>query len=233
MGRSTWPAREYFNSRGFNRDKRLIQRVDAEVKFDFGKTGPIPDQFDPHQFSIRWEGSIVTSETGDYDFIVRTDHAVRLWINDNRTPLVDAWVKSGNDTDQRGSIFLLAGRSYPLRLEFSKAKQGVDDSKNNKDKPAGKASIELLWKQPKRVLETISSRNLQPNRFPELFVVSTPFPPDDRSLGWERGTTISKAWDAAETAAAIETATYVVSHLRTGRGRGWGERSRCESTRIL
>jgi hypothetical protein len=39
------------------------------------------------------------------------------------------------------------------------------------------------------------------------------FPPDDRSYGWERGTTISKEWDEATTDAAIDLAGYVVSHL--------------------
>ena len=56
--------------------------------------------------------------------------------------MIDAWVKSGNDTEYRTSIELLGGRAYPLKLEFSKAKQGVDDSKDKKEKPpAVKASI--------------------------------------------------------------------------------------------
>src|SRR5262249_35995550 len=148
-------------------------------------------------------------------FIVRTDHATRLWVNDPKRPLIDAWVKSGNDTEFRGSIFLLGGRAYPLRLEFSKAKQGVDDSKNKKDKkkPAVKAFINLEWKPPQGVVEVIPGRCLAPVRFPELFALTTPFPPDDRSAGYERGTAISKAWDAATTDAAIETAGYVLAHL--------------------
>jgi hypothetical protein len=46
-----------------------------------------------------------------------------------------------------------------------------------------------------------------------VFVLHTPFPPDDRSVGFERGTAISKAWDEATTEAAIETADYVATHL--------------------
>ena len=102
---------------------------------------------------------------------------------------------AGSDTEHRGSLTLLGGRVYPLRLEFSKAKQGVDDSKTNKDKPkAIKASIALEWQLPNRPAEVISRRNLSPNRFPEVFVAETPFPPDDRSIGYERGTSVSKAW---------------------------------------
>lgn len=47
-----------------------------------------------------------------------------------------------------------------------------------------------------------------------MFVLTTPFPPDDRSTGWERGTTVSPAWDQATTDAAIETTGYVAARLR-------------------
>src|SRR5207237_5623832 len=67
---------------------------------------------------------------------------------------------------------------------------------------------------PKRAVEVIPQRDLLPGSFPEAFVVSSPFPPDDRSMGYERGTSISKEWDEATTSAALETAGYVASHLR-------------------
>src|SRR5262249_15207155 len=46
---------EYFNSRNFQNGKRQIERIDAEVKFDFGKEAPTADpepkeKFDPHTF---------------------------------------------------------------------------------------------------------------------------------------------------------------------------------------
>jgi hypothetical protein len=59
----------------------------------------------------------------------------------------------------------------------------------------------------------VSQRNLSVKRGPEVFVLQTAFPPDDRSIGYERGTSISKAWDEATTEAAIETASYVSNHL--------------------
>ena len=204
---------EYFDARGFRNDKRLLDRLDPEVRFDFGTDGP-GEKFNAAQFSIRWEGSVLAPETGTYEFVVRTEHAARLWVNDPRKPLIDAWVKSGSDTEYRESIFLVAGRGYPLRLEFSKAKQGVDDSpKNPKPPPPVHASVALLWKAPQGAVEVIPSRCLTPNRFPETCAVQTPFPPDDRSLGWERATTVSKAWDQAATDAALETAAYVAAHL--------------------
>jgi hypothetical protein len=204
---------EYFKSRRFRNNERILERLDPIVHFDFGTNGPDPEKFDANQFSIRWAGSVLAPETGDYEFIVRTEHAARFWINDLNKPLIDAWVKSGNDNEYRGSTYLVAGRVYPLRLEFSKAKQGVDDSKTNKPKPAVKASIALDWKLPQRVAEVIPPRYLSPQQFPESFVVVTAFPPDDRSVGYERGTSISKAWERATTDAAIDTMGYVVSHL--------------------
>ncbi len=215
---------EYFKSRRLGRrNERVLERIDPQVQFDFGVTGPGPEptKFEPDQFSIRWSGSVLAPETGEYEFLVRTDHAARLWINDNKRPLIDAWVKSGNDTEHRGSIFLLAGRVYPLRLEFSKAKQGVDDSKDKKKKkPEVKASIALEWKLPHRTPETIPQRCLSPLSVPISFVLTTPFPADDRSVGYERGNSISRAWEQATTDAAIEIADYMASRLAELSGDG-------------
>lgn len=209
---------EYYNARNFNNQKRQIDRTDPEVNFDFGKEPPktsekLKENFDPHQFSIRWEGSVWAPDTGVYEFVVKTDHALRLWVNDNRKAAIDAWVKSGDGTEFKASVFLLAGRAYPIRLEFSKAKQGVDDSKKNPNPPVKPAFVSLNWKRPHRSPEVIPARFLTPQKFPEVAVIETQFPPDDRSLGWERGSTVSKEWDAATTEAAFETAAYVTARL--------------------
>jgi hypothetical protein len=200
---------EYFNDRGFRRGKRVFERIDPQVRFDFGTAGPA-DKFDESQFAIRWDGSVLPRETGTYEFVIRTEHAARLWVNDTRHPLIDAYVKSGKDTESRASLPLLAGRAYPLRLEFSKGKQAGDDKMKG---PPVKASITLEWKPPRGADEPIPSRLLSPTKWPETLIAETPFPPDDRSLGWERATTVSKAWDQAETDAALEVASYVTAHL--------------------
>ncbi len=218
----------YYNGRNFNPKSRLLERVDAGVDFDFGTRGPDTDsaKFDPHQFSIRWEGAVLAPETGHYEFIVRTDHAARLWVNNLRQPLIDAWVKSGNETEYRERVFLLAGRFYPVRLEFTKAKQGVDDSKKNIFLKPRPAFITLQWRRPQRgTTEVISARFLRPQLAPEVAVIDVPFPPDDRSFGWERGTAISKEWEAAVLEAAIQTANYVTERLDELAGATGGNRS--------
>ena len=207
---------QYYKSRRIGQDKNLvITHVDPKVEFDFGVEAPRPEGFDRAQFSIVWKGSVLIPDTGDYDFVVHSDQAIRLFVNDPNHALIDASVASAEHTEQRASIFLLGGRAYPISLEFSKAKQGVDDSKDPKKKiPEKKASIRLAWQPPRQVEQVIPTRFLSPDEVAESFVPTTPFPPDDRSVGYERGSTISKAWDNAVTDAAIETCLYVTSHLR-------------------
>jgi mono/diheme cytochrome c family protein len=225
---------EYYGGRSFREKNQAARRVDAWVNFDFGVDAPLPEISEPREFSVRWQGSLLAPDTGEYEFVVRTEHAARLWLNDMKEPLIYAWVKSGNDTEYRAATFLIGGRAYPLRLEFSKAKQGVDDSKEKKEQPpSAQASIALVWKRPQRVHEPVPTRHLSPGEAPESFACSTRFPPDDRSYGWERGTTISKAWDQAATDAAIEAAGNVASRANELAGTSDDAPDRAEKLRTF
>ena len=204
---------EYFTTRDFNRKQGFVfERIDPGVAFDFGLEGPAPERIEPDRFAIRWTGSIVPVATGWHDFVVHTDHSARLWINaeEGQPATIDAYVKSGDGTEHRGRVFLLGGRPHPLRLEFSKANQGVDKKENEKESPA---AIRLLWKPPFGCLETVPERVLLPAVSPPVYAATTPFPPDDRSLGYDRGTGVSAEWFSAATAAAIETADHVLDRL--------------------
>ena len=202
---------EYFKTRNFNNGDLAESRIDAEVDFDFKDESPIPGKMEPGEFTLRWTGAIHAPETGYYEFVIHASHAVRLWVNDKNTPLIDAWVKSGKDTEYKGSIYLISGRSYSLRLEFTKAKQGVND--NKKPKVVQPAFVKLLWKKPGGTVEICPGEYLSSTPLPEMFVSSTPFPPDDGSLGWERGVTVSKEWDQATTEAALEASKYIAAKL--------------------
>lgn len=191
---------DYYNERGLRRDKRVMERTDAAIDFDFGDGSP-GEEIGVEEFSIRWRGSVFAPETGDYEFVMRTENGARLWVNNDETPLIDAWVKSGDETEYRGTIRLLGGRPYALRLEFFKFKE-----------PS--ASIQLRWQPPHHAEDVIPERALSPDRVPSTFVVTTPFPPDDRSEGYERGVSVSPEWDAATTHAALEVSGYVLDNLR-------------------
>ncbi|HVK57527.1 MAG TPA: DUF1592 domain-containing protein, partial [Candidatus Kapabacteria bacterium] len=194
---------EYFNSRNFDRDVRAIERVEPRIHFDFGEDSPGTDtlRLSLEEFAIKWSGALLADETGDYEFRLKSQNGARLFLNNDSKPLIDAWVSSGPDVrEHTETIRLLAGRPYPFRVEFFKFKEKS-------------ASIIVEWKAPHKTWETIPLRHVAPSRVPEVMVVTTPFPADDGSAGYERGTTVSKAWDQATTRAAIEVATKILEQL--------------------
>ena len=192
----------YYNARNLRGDKKVLERVDPRVAFEFGGESPVPDKIGKDEFAIQWQGGVLAEETGEYEFCLKADNAARLWVNDLQQPLIDAWVKSGDELDHVASIWLVGGRVYPVRLEYSKFQ-----SKS--------ATAALHWQPPHRVRDAIPDRNLSPNWFPPVLVVNTPFPPDDSSVGYERGASVSAAWDQATTDAALEIASRVVENLST------------------
>jgi len=188
------------NTRARRESVRHESKV-TQVDFDWGDQSPVPEKLDPIEFTLRFEGSVIAPETGIYEFVVRSENGFRLWINDRENALIDAWVTSGSEIkEERASLFLLGGRAYNLSLHHFKFR---DRS----------ASLQLRWKAPHGVEEVIPTRHLSPHRSREITVVSTSFPPDDRSLGYERGTSVSKDWDQATTQAAVEVAEHIETRL--------------------
>ncbi len=205
---------EYFEAREPRKvAQRKLQRIDPRIEFDFGTEPPVAEVTDPRRFAIRWSGSVLAPDTGIYTFAVHSQHAIRFWLN-SATPRIDAWVKSAGDDEHQVDLFLVGGVQYPLVLEFSKSKQGVDDSDKQQEKPPVQpATLSLKWKRPHGVLQTIPGRYLAPVQAPVHTVCATPFPPDDRSYGWIRTSTVSREWDRATTAAALEVTAHVMARL--------------------
>ncbi len=97
------------------------------VRFDFKESSPEPEKIKPEEFAVRWQGSVLA--TGNRRLRIHPPPSAndcRLWVNDNNTPLIDAWVRSGTNIVERGSFHLLGGRAYPLRLEFFKSKEAKE-----------------------------------------------------------------------------------------------------------
>src|SRR5687767_5271254 len=63
---------EYYNSRNFRNDKKAFDRVDQRVEFNFGDSSPDTNKVDTKEFAIKWEGSLIAEETGDYEFCLKT-----------------------------------------------------------------------------------------------------------------------------------------------------------------
>lgn len=194
---------EIFNDgRGFNRDKKVVERTDPRVEIRFeGKDKP-SDKIDKDEYAIRWSGAVTAPETGDYEFIMQTANGARLWVNDREKPLIDGWVRSGDEQRQQAGIRLLAGRTYFLKVEVGK------------EKKENLVALTLRWKAPHRHEETIPEALLSPANGSQWLILQTPFPPDDNSLGYERGASISKAWDEATTQAAFEVAGYLAARMQ-------------------
>lgn len=185
-----------------NRKERTsYEQTDKVIAFHFGAGSPDVNRLRPDDFNTRWDGSIFAPETGIYEFIVKTENGVRLFVNNPREPLIDAWVTPGPTVrEERKRIFLLGGRAYPISLEHFKFQEKS-------------ASVELHWKPPHGRQELVPEEVLEPHGRAATMVVATGFPADDRSDGYERGTTISKEWAQATTQAAVEVMSYVVSNL--------------------
>ncbi|WP_339734335.1 DUF1592 domain-containing protein [uncultured Gimesia sp.] len=191
---------EYYDSRSMRRDKRVIKRIDPVVNFQFGDKKPVDKITNAEEFSMKWEGSVLAEETGDYEFILKTENGARLWVN-QKDPIIDEWVSSqGRAKEHKATIRLLGGKPYTLRLHVFKYKEKS-------------SSVVLEWKPPHKAQEVIPQRNLTPQQMPGTFITSTVFPPDDSVSGYERGTAVSKSWDEATTSAAIEIMTNVIKHL--------------------
>ncbi len=190
-------------SRKSEPEKKTFDRLDRQIDFSFDADNADAERLGTgtNEFTITWRGAVIADETGDYEFILKTPNGARLWVNDEETPLIDAGVASGAMNEHKSSIRLLGGRAYPVRLENFKAV---------KDKTA---FVALQWKPPHGVAQVIPARNLSPARVTPTFVLTTPFPPDDSSVGYERGVAISKAWDEAATQAAIEVANHAIKNL--------------------
>ena len=218
FGKQLWIPKErglnadYFAARGWTESLRLSKQVDPTI--DFGDGVP---HFDPtgeykelekkkkdnkmnEGFSVIWAGGVVPPETGEYQILVQSKNGFRIWVNDRENALIDRRVRSDEVVDHSAKIYLLGGRLYNLKLEMFSY-------------PDPPAKIRLLWKPPGKPLAVIPASALVPDGFSEVAVVSTQFPADDASFGYERGVGVSSQWDAATTDAAIDVANWISSRI--------------------
>jgi len=195
---------EYFNKEKMDdRKGKLAKRIDQQPSFDLTGNHGV-EGLDPNGFSIFWRGSLLPPETGTYQFRLKTPNGARLWLNQansNGEPTIDAWVSSGNTMrESAGTLFLLGGHSIPLELHYISYKETI-------------SSVALEWKPPHGTWQAIPPQFLFPESSPEVAICTTSFPPDDASMGYERGSSISKSWREAVTKAAIEIAGLVFDDI--------------------
>jgi cytochrome c553 len=190
-----------YKSRNSRREDKALERNDTKIQFDFGKDRPQWAGEGTNGFALNWTGSVIADESGDYEFVVKTANGIRLWVNDDDKPLIDGSVSSFKGLEHTATLKLIGGRAYPLRLEFFKTSRDP------------LANVTLSWRPPHGARQVIPARNLAPERAAPTFILGTPFPADDSSVGYERGVSISKEWDEAVTHAASEVAAFVTKNL--------------------
>ena len=205
----------YWNDRDRKDDKKVLERVDAQVGFDWGEGSPLPDKIGTEAFAIGWSGSLRVPESGEYGFRVVTTNGVRLWVNaaggggrrgGEDAALIDGWVSSGNAARELTARMVLPGGSVvPVRLDFFKFKEKT-------------ARVRLEWQRPHGVWEEVPEWALMPERRPRVVAVQAALPPDDGSAGYGRGLEVSREWHAAVTEAALEASAVVASELEGGAG---------------
>jgi len=190
-----------------NTDKneaKFLERVDADLDFDFGTKAPAGGAR-AEQFKITWTGSLLVPDTGEYDFRVTTPNGVRVYVNaptngSEKNALIDLWVSSAMLRSGHGQAFLLGGRSYPLKVEFFKYKDKT-------------ASIKLEWRPPGGAWTVIPAENLSPKFSSSVYVVTVPLPPDDASMGYERGVSVSREWTEAVAKGGLQAAALLAPRL--------------------
>jgi hypothetical protein len=185
-------------------EAKFLERVDPAINFDFGTKAPAAGAR-AEQFKIDWTGSLLVPDTGEYDFRVTTPNGVRVYVNapsngSEKNALIDLWVSSAMLRSGQGQAFLLGGRSYPFKVEFFKYKDKT-------------ASIKLEWRPPGGAWTVIPAENLSPKPSSSVAVVSIPLPPDDASMGYERGVSVSREWTEAVAKGALQAAAQLAPRL--------------------
>ncbi len=127
-------------------DKNLIQlkltRVDATINFDWRRGAP-SSSLPVDLFSIRWKGFIAPLYTELHTFYTISDDGVRLWVDHKQ--VVNQWVDQPR-TEKKGTISLIAGQRYPIRIDYYENR--------------GDAVMSLLWSSPSLAKQVIPQSQL-------------------------------------------------------------------------
>lgn len=193
----------YFDHPGWRNEKKVLTRTDPNVDVDYGQASP-GEGMEDEKFAVYWSGALLPPETGTYLLRARGQGSFIVKFIDTGEKLFDNHVSSGEMAEHVTTVELVGGRLYPISVDLIKRERKT----GNVD-----ISLTLSWKPPRGIEEPIPTRYLVPGWAPTAFAPQAPMPPDDRSAGYVRGTTISRQWDDATTAVALEFADALVSKV--------------------
>jgi glucose/arabinose dehydrogenase len=113
-----------------------FERTEPTINASWGAGSPL-------QFSIRWTGQIQPLYSETYTFHTLSGDGVRLWINNQL--IVNQW-NPHPTTEHAGSIALVAGQKYDLRLEYYEW--------------SGDATIVLSWSSASQLRQVVPQSQL-------------------------------------------------------------------------
>jgi GH24 family phage-related lysozyme (muramidase) len=102
---------QYFSDTNFT--NLVLKKTDSTINFNWH--GSTPDPAISTDYSVRWTGDLASVYSERYTFYLATEGRARLWVNGQL--IIDDWA----DHDLRevkGSIDLVAGQKYSIRLDF-------------------------------------------------------------------------------------------------------------------
>lgn len=111
---------EYFANKTLNGEP-AVTRIDREVNFDWGMESPAPG-IPADDFSARWTGKLVPTQTGKYRFGAIADDGVRIYLDGKL--ITEDWTDHAPATIT-GEVTLEAGKSYDVKMEYYEGKVGA------------------------------------------------------------------------------------------------------------
>jgi alpha-D-xyloside xylohydrolase len=117
----------------------VATRRDALIDVDVRELSPMENavvhsKLPPGDVSVRWEGSIVPEESGDYLFDSYAGGGFRLWVDD--ALVLDHWRQEWLPATDTARVRLQAGHSHKIRVDWTKDQKA--------------AHCRLRWKTPSK-----------------------------------------------------------------------------------
>lgn len=106
---------DYFNNQNLT-SPVTGRRSDGPINFDWGTGAPGPTGIGANNFSVRWDGYVHVTQSGIHRFQTNSDDGVRLTVNG--VLLIDQWNDHPVTTHGSAAVNLVAGNSYPIKLEY-------------------------------------------------------------------------------------------------------------------
>ncbi|WP_276480220.1 PQQ-dependent sugar dehydrogenase [Paraflavitalea pollutisoli] len=150
-----------------------VTRIDTAIDFDWPYPTPPAPGVSPTNFTVQWKGYIQPRTSGEYTFYLRNKQSQSRFIIDGDT-LISRW-PGGTVQPTEGNMMLVAGRKYPVQIDFWANYSGSPD-------------IELEWYGPRvfRQIVPITSLYAVDAALPVIFTDFTVQPQDNKlQLIWK------------------------------------------------